>query len=397
MGLFGDKFMEDNVRCGFTFKGETFQCRGYTYELISDEEFEKICNLWHTPPDKSEVLEQMKKFHRGNDNINKIVKYYYRPIMDKVKKYFDKWSVSDVFECKDMLSMFLARIKKNEKVFSSDNIVDNLDTAFRLGGKGVASKVSNFPVSTCDQILRKYNVNNNYYDFSCGWGVRQMCAMRNEINYYGTDPNYELVAKLNEFNQDYKRVNNTTTETKIYCQGSENFIPELENKIGIAFSSPPYFDLEDYRIGDQSFKPGTTYEQWVNNYLRPTFANIYKYLIFEGYFIVNIKDFNNVPLEQTTIDTAKEVGFKLYKVEQLSQGKRLNSTSEDKGDLIVDSSENIYIFVKEGYEPKVDNGLFGVQEEQEEPQAIKVGTTTRVNRETKEIIKEDEIEVVSLW
>ena len=53
---------------------------------------------------------------------------------------------------------------------------------------------------------------------------------------------------------------------------------------------------------------------------------------------------------------AKEVWFKLYKVEQLSQGKRLNSTSEDKGDLIVDSSENIYIFVKEGYEPKVDNG-----------------------------------------
>lgn len=224
-----------------------------------------------------------------------------------------------------------------------------------------------------------------------------MCAMRNEINYYGTDPNYELVAKLNEFNQDYKQVNNTKTETKIYCQGSENFIPELENKIGVAFSSPPYFDLEDYRIGDQSFKPGTTYEQWVSRYLKPTFANIYKYLIFNGYFIVNIKDFNNVPLEQTTIDTAKEVGFKLYKVEQLSQGKRLNSTSEDKGDLIVDSSENIYIFVKEGYEPKEKEDLFGFNDDVEvETQAIKVGTTTRVNRETKETI-EDEVEVVSLW
>lgn len=396
--LFIGDNMEDNLRCGFEYKGEKFQCRGYSYELLSDEEFNEIVRMWNTLPDKSEVLAQMKAFHRGNNNINKIVKYYYRPIMDQVRKYFDKWSVSDVFECKDMCSMFIARVKKNPKVFSSDSIIENLDTAFRLGGKGVASKVSNFPVDVCDRILRKYNVNNNYYDFSCGWGVRQMCAMRNEMNYYGTDPNYKLVEKLNEFNQDYKQVNNTLTDTKIYCQGSQKFIPELENKIGIAFSSPPYFDLEDYKFGDQSFKPGTTYKQWVDDYLKPTFANIYKYLVHEGYFIVNIKDFNGVPLEQTTIDTAQEVGFKLYKVEQLSQGKRLNTTSDEKGDLIVDSSENIYIFVKKDYDPKEKEGLFGyIDEDDVQNQIIQVGTTTRVDRETKEEIVEEKTEFIDLW
>lgn len=385
----------------FEYQGKEFHCRGYQYELISDERFNEIVTLWNTLPNKNEVEYQMRQFHLGNNNINKIVKYYYRPLMDRVRKYYDKWTIADVFKCKDMLSMFLTRVEKNSKVFSSDSVIDNLDTAFRLGGKGIASKVSNFPVDVCDNILKTYNVNGNYYDFSCGWGVRQMCAMRMGLNYYGTDPNYELVEKLNEFNQTYKQVNHTTKETKIYCQGSEHFISQLENKIGLAFSSPPYFDLEDYGIGDQSYKPGTTFDQWVTRYLEPTFANIYKYLITNGYFIVNIKDFNGIKLEETTIKTAEKVGFRLYKVEQLNQGKRLNSTSEEKGDLIVDSSENIYIFVKPGF-VKQSRGfdLFDFDddtEEQKEPQAIKVGTTTKVNRETKEIVKEDEIKVVSLW
>ena len=45
-----------------------------------------------------------------------------------------------------------------------------------------------------------------------------------------------------------------------------------------------YYNLEDYQIGEQSYKEGLSYENWKLNYLQPTFQNIYKYLIPGGYF-----------------------------------------------------------------------------------------------------------------
>ena len=57
-------------------------------------------------------------------------------------------------------------------------------------------KPSNFPIKTVDYIINKYNINDKYYDFSCGWGVRLLSSFRNNISYYGTDPNNILVQRL---------------------------------------------------------------------------------------------------------------------------------------------------------------------------------------------------------
>ena len=35
----------------------------------------------------------------------------------------------------------------------------------------------------------------------------------------------------------------------------------------------------------------TSYEDWQELYLRPTFRNIKEYLIDDGYFMINIKDY----------------------------------------------------------------------------------------------------------
>ena len=107
----------------------------------------------------------------------------------------------------------------------------NLETYFRLGGKGATAKPTNFPISTADRILKLYNVNNNYYDYSCGWGVRMLSALRNNINYYGTDPNYLLTERLEELHNDYDKANGVNTFAKIYTQGSEVFIPELNKSV----------------------------------------------------------------------------------------------------------------------------------------------------------------------
>lgn len=120
--------------------------------------------------------------------------------------------------------------------------------------------------------------------------------------------------------------------------------------MGLAFSSPPYFLLEDYKVGEQSYKEGVSYQMWLDNYMLPTFKNIYRYLINEGFFIVNIKDFAGFTLEKDTIDCAEKAGFYLKCVERLKNSSR--PASVGNGDYkMVDVDENIYVFCKKGFNP----------------------------------------------
>ena len=96
--------------------------------------------------------------------------------------------------------------------------------------------------------------------------------MKNNVQYYGTDPNHLLVERLKTMSNDYCTVNKTQLKPKIICSGSETYPSELENTIGLAFSSPPYFSLEDYKIGNQSYKPGTTYEMWLRILFRTHYS-----------------------------------------------------------------------------------------------------------------------------
>lgn len=334
------------------YLGKTYTSQS-GFKILDDIEYGNIVRQWYNKPNYRDVQIEMNNIRKGGITVGNIVKYYFRDIMDNTVKYFDKWSINEVINNKELLSIFVDKINKNPKVFCSNSIIDNIDTAFRLGGKGIASKVSNFPVGIVDDILYKYNVNNNWYDFSCGWGARLTGALKNKVNYFGTDPNYLLCDRLNQYANDYKSTNKTNSIVKIWCQGSEKFIPELKNTIGLAFSSPPYFLLEDYKIGEQSYKSGTSYECWKQNYYKPTIKNIFEYLTDDGYLIINIKDFDKYSLEQDTINIAQECGFELYKVEKLSQVARASGSISGTGNTAVDVDENIYVFCKNGKTPKI--------------------------------------------
>lgn len=223
---------------------------------ITDEEFEQIRKDYYQKPPFEEVQKEFKNLYNGGVKHSEITNYYVKDLMAKTQIYYNKWSIEDVFNCKDLVASFLARTRYNEKFFPENApTIKKIETALRVGGKGVASKPSNFPLKTVDMILEKYNVNNYWYDFSCGWGDRLMGALKNKCNYLGTDPNYMLCDRLKKLAVDYKETNELNRGIiQIRCQGSEEFVPEWENKVGLAFSSPPYFYLEDYKIGNQSFK-----------------------------------------------------------------------------------------------------------------------------------------------
>lgn len=334
-----------NLQCGYTnirrssmavirYKGETLETKHY--EEISDEEFEELKKQYYEKPDFEEVKKQLK----SGLKIDKITNYYFKDIMAKVKIYSCKWSVEDVFENKELVGFFKSKTLDNKDVFPDNHsTIKKIETAIRLGGKGYAKKPTNFPLKTIDEVLEKYNINNNYYDYSCGWGVRLLSALRHNVNYYGTDPNYLLTSRLLELQEDYKKEVECDSVVDIRTQGSEVFIEEWENTMGLAFSSPPYYNLEDYKIGNQSYKQGVSYEEWKRNYLKPTFENIYCYLVCDGYFLLNINNFKDYTLVEDSIEIAEEIGFKLVGEHELKNIKRCKSNCGFN-----DNSERILVF-----------------------------------------------------
>lgn len=309
---------------------------------VSEEERKQLEEEYFRLPDKGEVIAQMKKIAAGGVMNDKITRYYFKRLMAKTQVETAKWTVEDVFANTNLLGVFKAKTLNNKKVFPDEvPLVKNIEVAIQLGGKSYAKIPTQFPMKAANIILDKYNINNVMYDFSCGWGIRLMSALRHNINYYGTDPNTELCIKLKQLYNDWKDNIKTTSNCVIYPQGSEILIPELINKVGLAFSSPPYFSLEDYKIGNQSYKPGISFEEWINNYLEPTLNNIYNYLIVNGILAINIKD-TQYPLIKTAKEIIEKLGFQYIESIPLKNIKRQKSTSE----LINTTDELIYIYKK---------------------------------------------------
>jgi len=328
-----------NKKYEITFLGKTLFTDHY-YPL-SNSECNKIREEYYKKPSLELVEQNLRDVSMFKDNISFIMDYYLRTLIDKVKLYSAKWTIEEVVECDDLIRHYYSRIKANKKVYPEKiPLIKNFKTALRISGGNVTLKASNFPIKVVDKIIEKYNVNNNFYDYSCGWGVRMLSALRNQINYYGTDPNYLLTEKLQNIHTHYNKINKTSRFIDIRCSGSEKYISEWENKMGLAFSSPPYFILEDYKIGEQSIKKFSNYDDWLDLYLLPTMKNCKKYLIKGGYLLVNIKNILGYSLYDDTKNIIETLGLKYVGYEILKNIKRPSS----KKDLNTD--EKIMVFQK---------------------------------------------------
>ena len=312
------------------------------WEEISEEKRQELQALYYRKPEFSAVKREFKKVSGGNTAITR---YYFKELMSKVKMRRAKWTIEEVFQSKEVLGIFVGRIH-NQRFFTEDtdnSEITKIETAIRVGGAGIAYKPANFPVKTVDNILKRYNVNGNYYDYSCGWGARLLSSLRNGVNYFGTDPNYLLVDKLKKMYSDYKETAGFfCPKADIRAVGSEVLQEDWVGKIGVCFTSPPYFDLEDYKIGEQSIKKNSNYDSWLENYLRPTIENCHKYLVDDGYFIINIKNSKSYSMVEDSRIIAEESGFIFSHYEILEVADRPNTLNNDERDL----SEKIQVFTK---------------------------------------------------
>lgn len=335
-----------------TYKGKTLTTTHYLE--MSDDLFMQLKQQYYEKPKYNSIVSDFSLLLSGGVMNSNITNYYFKDLMAKTRLHHSNWSIEDVFEYKPLLEHFYSKVHSNKKVYAHENLIDNIETSFRLGGKGTASKPSNYPLDSVYEILRRYNVNNNWYDMSCGWGVRLTGALVKNVNYYGTDPNYILVERLNQLTQDWLNSTKTRRFVDIRATGSEVLHYDWINKMGLCFTSPPYFFLEDYKIGNQSYKENMSYESWLTNFMEKTIQNCHKYLVDNGILAININDFKSgnvtYSLFQDTFDIAIKNGFshietiRLENIERISEKRELN-----------DNSEQIMVFMKSGYEHLFEN------------------------------------------
>ena len=323
------------------YLGKTLKAKRWVE--LTDNHYNRIVSDFYKKPVMENVVKEFVNLSNGQVKTSNINKFYIKDIMIKTLLHYCKWSVEDALKSKEVMGYFYAGTLENKKMFG-DNLSENtkIEKRISLGGKGVASNPKNFPVKTVKNVLDKYNVNNNWYDPSCGWGARLLGAMAKNVNYFGTDPNHLLCDRLINLANDYKSsVINCKSSVEIKTQGSEIFVKEWVNKMGLIFTSPPYFNLEDYKIGKQSYVNGSTYSSWLKTYLTPTIVNSKKYLINEGYIVININNFNEYDLVNDVKDICKNNGLKHIDTMVLENIKRTNSHNGFNN-----NSEGLMVFKK---------------------------------------------------
>ena len=289
----------------------------------------------------------------------KYLKSYVTINADEIKYAYDKGLITD-----EMVTNLWCPTLKTK--LSVDSVTDNVMTkggnnktnvfmiryyhietrlfpqAFQIFRLSLNSQPAvNFPPLTARLLYEKYTDHIeqdeplNIYDPSSGWGGRILGAMSSKktIHYVGTDPNtdnyideidksrYEYVAEF--FNNEALETNPFWEEKKnsyhIFQEGSEHIgnhpdFQQYKGKLDMVFTSPPYFDREQYSEDDeQSFKAYPMYQDWRDNFLKPTLTNAYESLRSDRYLLWNIADIKigattYHPLEQDSIDIIESLG-----------------------------------------------------------------------------------------
>ena len=304
----------------------------------------------------------MKGLHDGTKNrftkiaMTNVSQYYFfeeraKARIGKVPFYniaTDKQTYEDVAE------MAYRYFNKNPVGYTFDNWLKRYvrDVGRLFKTYGIPSQ---FPFSHAFKIYEQHNVNGKVFDYCCGWGNRLLAAMCNDLDYTGVDTNPGLVQKLGEMAVDFNKVNNLNLNVDVRCQCSEEHNPEWDNKFGLCFSSPPYFDLEKYNGENTSTTKFPEYRQWLEGYLRPTICNCRDYLIPGGRLIMSIKNMGKRKMYDEAMQMCLDSGMELIGEQHLPVVRRTGSQVQKAGGMDA-SNEKMLVFMKPKTEGNDNDG-----------------------------------------
>lgn len=284
---------------------------------------------------KEELLRDIGNYKSGSGKLSKVLNYFFEEIIWECTGPRGNKSPMEALSDDEMMGKILEYVNSKPS-FYTGNEISNVKSFFRNGGKW-ACKVANFcPKNARDIYFRYYDINGskiNILDTSSGFGSRMSAALLSGKghNYAGFDPNEKLSLKLKEYRDFLSENNLTEGKAVLLCEGSETYIPKLENNFDVSFTSPPYFNLEVYSKDEkQSIQQFSNYELWLEKFARPTIENTYKYLKVGGYAMINIKNLTRSKKEPLFDDWFKIFesidGFEFHEIFEMEHQSKKNYT-----------------------------------------------------------------------
>ena len=205
-------------------------------------------------------------------------------------KFFDDHMLKRAIE-------FCLKFKTTKYPVKPSGIKDGLEM---LGG-GVAT---NFKPMSAKWVYDKYcREGGSVYDFSSGFGGRMLGAAssHNVAKYIGTDPNTVTFSNQEKLSSI---IRSALPDFRLCLHNLPSEELQLSNKsVDLAFSSPPYFDLEVYTDeSTQSVAKFPDYTNWLDGYVRPTLCNIRNALKRDGILALNVADYKYKNRTQYVVD-----------------------------------------------------------------------------------------------
>lgn len=201
-----------------------------------------------------------------------------------------------------------------------------------IRNSGYGYGVSNFRPIIAKYIYNKYlagEISPTVYDFSAGWGARCLAAMSLRYNYIGVDPlTSDNINDMIKFYNDSKELNISGSYICYnVCSQDEVLYELLPDNIDLAFSCPPYFNLEVYsKDATQSYNQYSNYNDWLEYYWRPTIKICHNKLKDNGKLVFIIKDrYGKLDLKEGMEKIIFEEGFEF--VESLQYKTSVNHLS----------------------------------------------------------------------
>ncbi len=235
------------------------------------------------------------------------------------------------------------------EAFLNDDILksviqNRIDGGYNISGnmllQGLANsyscfKSSIFLPSVAKHIYEKYGKENDIiYDYSMGFGQRLIGALSLpfKVKYIGIDPMEESIEAGLSIEKFVKNnIPNVKTEVELTKIGSENYCPEeYINKVDLAFSSPPYFDLEIYEEDISQANFGS-YFDFITKYWNKTVINLSQLIKKDGLLILNMTEkLEKYPILSDMEELIISNGFE--KIDTLSLKLNKNNSFRDGKD-----------------------------------------------------------------
>jgi hypothetical protein len=257
------------------------------------------------------------------------------------------------------------------KFYDEHTMRRTIDFCFRFKGGGLmpgnirgglemigGNVATNFKPMLAKALYEKYCPDyGTIFDFSCGFGGRMLGALtsKNKYKYRGFEPcteTYTYLTQQAQYIDKYGFNGSESNRCEIVQQGSELELPEhWKGTCDFAFSSPPYFDLEQYSGEDtQCYVQYPDLDSWFEGYVRPTIKNIHTALKDGCNYAVNIADFklgsNMIEFVDKWLALSEEEGFEPVEVIKMKLQRRVGAGHKDDDGTHKEKKEGIFVFKK---------------------------------------------------